>query len=169
MQTPDELLDIESQLRSLRLNTPQVIVLSPRTSRAGGYVAGGYVAGLCLLVGLVVGGVTVDQFRPVPAPVEIVRIVEVPIEVTPQAAETQVATHRHPRESEEPDDRLVSLDSRLRGNDAKNLNLDAMFEEYNRRAKLFAKIDWVASASRPSYGSISDPMSAFRLRQTLDL
>jgi hypothetical protein len=155
-ETPAELLDIESQLRSLRANAPQLVILRAKRSRAADCVGG-----LCLLFGLIIGGVTVDQIRPVPPPVEIVRIVEVPVEI--QIAETGV--QRHPREGGELDDRHFSLDSRFRGND----ELDAMFEQYNRRAKQFAKADWVAAVPRQSSGSIDDPSSAYRLRQTLDL
>jgi len=164
MQTPEDLLEIESQLLSLRVNVPPVVVfhapMPPWEKTWSRY----YVAGLCLLLGLVIGGVTVDQLRPAPTPVEIVRVVEVPVEIP-----MQVAAHRHPRESGEPDNRPFSLGFRLRGNDEKSQNLDAMFEEYNRRAQLFAKLKWVATVSRPSTGSISDPMSAFQLRQTFDL
>jgi hypothetical protein len=151
-ETPNELLEIESQLRSLRANAPQVVVLRasvPPCEKTSRY----YVAGLCLLLGLVIGGVTVDRIRPVPPPVEIVRIVEVPVQVEQPQARVAAKTQ---------------ADSESFGT-VESLNLDTMLDQYHRRAQLFAKADWVAAIPRPSYGSIADPMSVVRLRKTLDL
>jgi len=146
---PDELLELETELRSLRPNAPRVMILRPAKPRTVGYP---WIA-VALLFGLVMGGTAVERIRPAPVPVEIVRYVEVP---ATQSSALEVTAAQPPA--------LQVAEIKYRP-----LNLDEMFEEYNHRAKLFAGVRSGIRMSSPSNGSISDPLSAFRLRETLNL
>ena len=147
MKTPDELLDIETELRSLRPEVPRLIVLQPpRRPQPTGW---GRLL-VALLFGVVIGGAMVERLRPVPPPLEVVRIVErTPVAVQPTLEPVAVW---------EP----VAMQS-------EKTDLDAMIEAYNRRALLFVGIERVSTMPSPSNGSTADPRSMFRLRETINL
>jgi len=90
-----------------------------------------------------------ERLRPVPPPLEIVRIVEAPVAQQP-ALEPVVVWEPVAMQPEKTD-------------------LDAMIEAYNRRALLFVGIERVSTMPSPSNGSTADPRSMFRLRETINL
>ena len=151
MKTPDELLDIETELRSLRPEAPRLIVLQPpKQSLPTGW---GRLL-VALLCGVVIGGAMMERLRPVPPPLEIVRIVETPVAPTPLPVAQQPA----PVVVWEP---VIVQPEKT--------DLDAMIEAYNRRALLFVGIERVSTMPSPSNGSTADPRSMFRLRETINL
>jgi hypothetical protein len=166
--TPDDLLGIESELRTLRPDAPRLLILQPRPRARAAYAS---MPVLTLLIGILIGGWSVEGLRPMPQVVEVVRVVEVEREAIAANNSPPVEGWHFAQQNDGVVPQMTTPP--LRGTPPKegnyNPDLDTMLEEYTRRAKLFAHVERVAVMPSPSNGSISDPTSVFRLRETMNL
>ena len=147
-ETPDDLHAIESQLRTLRPEAPRLLILQPRPRARAAYAS---MPVITLLVGILIGGWSVESLRPVS-------------QVETADGRRQTAAELLPLPEPEP---IVVQSIAVSG--IPEPDLDTMLEEYTRRAKLFAHVERVAVMPSSSNGSISDPTSVFRLRETMNL